>query len=257
MKTVILAGGLGTRMREETEFKPKPMVNIGPYPIIWHIMKIYSSFNYNDFIVCAGYKGEQIKEYFSKFDILNSDFTVKIGQSKSIKTYDESTSVEWNVTVANTGNSAKTGGRLLQIKKYLLNETFMCTYGDGLSNINIKALVDFHNSHGKIATVTCIHPNSRFGKLKIGENGLVSNFEEKPSSLDWVNGGFFIFNSEIFNYLDGDVSLEEDTLFKLVKDSQLMAFRHDGFWQSMDTYREVLQLNEIWESGSVPWKIWK
>lgn len=257
MKTVILAGGLGTRMREETEFKPKPMVNIGPYPIIWHIMKIYSSFNYNDFIVCSGYKGEQIKEYFSKFHLLNSDFTVNIGRNSSVEIHDETNSVEWVVTVANTGYSTHTGGRLLQIKEYLGNEAFMCTYGDGLSDINIEALVDFHQHHGKIATVSCIHPYSRFGKLDVDKNGLVERFEEKPTSSDWVNGGFFVFNKEIFNYLDKDVSLEEDTLVKLIDDSQLMAFRHNGYWQSMDTYRDVLQLNKIWESGNVPWKIWK
>lgn len=256
MKTIILAGGLGTRLREETEFKPKPMVLIGKYPIIWHIMKIYSTYEQNNFIICAGYKGEQIKEYFRNIGTSNLDFTINLGPENSIELHEEPPALGWSVTIADTGNSASTTSRIIKVKKYLNNETFMCTYGDGLSDINIKKLINFHRSHGKIATVTCIHQASRFGKLQIGSDGLVQKFEEKPLTTDWVNGGFFVFEPEIFDYLSDDMPLEEGAFSKLVEDAELVAYQHDGYWQSMDTYREVLLLNEIWESGLAPWKVW-
>jgi glucose-1-phosphate cytidylyltransferase len=256
MKTVILAGGLGTRMREETEYKPKPMVEIGGFPIIWHIMKSYSMFSHRDFVVCTGYKGEMIKEYFREFETLNSDFTINLEAGKSIKIHNSESEINWSVTLADTGGLTTTGGRILKVRKYLDNQTFMCTYGDGLSDINITELINFHRSHGKVATLTCIRPVSRFGKIKVDSTGVVKQFQEKPQTTEWVNGGFFVFEPQIFNYLSEDKSLEEDTVIKLINDSQLMAFKHDGFWQPMDTYRDVLELNKVWDSGLAPWKKW-
>jgi glucose-1-phosphate cytidylyltransferase len=256
MKTVILAGGMGTRIREETEFKPKPMVEIGGLPIIWHIMKSYSSFGYKDFVICTGYKGEQIKEFFKEYETLQSDFTINFARSRELKIYPEASKLDWSVTISNTGISTPTGGRILKVKKYLENETFLCTYGDGLSDINIKSLIDFHKSHGKIATISCIRPPSRFGRLEIDSNFEVKFFKEKPIISDWVNGGFFVFESSIFQYLSEGEPLEDYTLPRLIDDSQLMAFCHEGYWQSMDTYREMLLLNKIWDSGQAPWKIW-
>lgn len=256
MKIVILAGGLGTRLREETEFKPKPMVNIGTMPILWHIMQIYAQFNFKDFIVCSGYKSEQIKDFFRNLRTLSSDFTINYGEKDEINVHNKKDLLDWSVTVADTGTMTLTSGRLFEISKYLDGSTFMCTYGDGLSDINITKLLEFHRSHGKIATITSINPYSRFGQLNISEDGAVTDFFEKPLTANWVNGGFFVFEPEIFNYLSPTEALEEKTFSRLISCSQLMAFKHKGFWQSMDTYREVLFLNELWDTGKAPWKIW-
>jgi glucose-1-phosphate cytidylyltransferase len=255
MKTVLLAGGLGTRLREETEFRPKPMVQVGNRPILWHIMRAYSHFGHNDFVVCAGYKGEIIKEYFREFQSEVSDFTVTLGQKHSIEFHDKYVEEGWKVTVADTGQSTMTGGRLFKSRKYINDETFMCTYGDGLADVNINKLLDFHKSHGKIATITAIKPVSRFGVLDLSPTGRVEQFREKPQADGWVNAGFFVFNREIFRYLNDDSVLENEPMAALAKDNELMAFCHEGFWQPMDTYRELSLLNELWDS-SAPWKVW-
>lgn len=257
MKTVILAGGLGTRLREETEYRPKPMVPIGTNPILWHIMRTYAHFNYKDFVICVGYKGESIKEYFRDFASLNLDFTIKIGKNSVLESHGSLEEEGWNVTVANTGAETMTGGRIFKIRKYLNNETFFCTYGDGVSNVNIEELINFHREHGKIATMTAVKPVTRFGALEIGNNGQVNNFFEKPQSDGWVNAGFFVFEPEIFNYLKEDSILENEPLARLVIDGQLAAFKHTGFWQPMDTFRETQILNELWVNKNAPWKVWE
>ena len=253
---MILAGGLGTRLREETEYLPKPMVPVGAKPIIWHIMKSYSSQTFNDFIICAGYKADVIRDFFLNYQTKNSDFTVKLASSDS-PTIHQCIDEDWSVTVSDTGISTQTGGRIHKIKKYIDDETFMCTYGDGLSDLDIKKLVDFHNSHGKIATVSVARPLSRFGVLDITENNEVSKFREKPQADNWVNIGFFVFNIKIFDFLNEESILEDLPLGNLAKAGELMAFKHDGFWQSMDTYREMTILNELWNSGNAPWKNWE
>lgn len=256
MKTVLLAGGLGTRLREETEIKPKPMAIIGNYPILWHIMKLYSENKYNDFVICAGYKGEVIKEYFKNFQDLQSDLTIKIGEEFAIKRHHVSQD-NWNVTISDTGKDTPTGGRLFRIQKYLGGERFMCTYGDGLSNVNLDELLRFHLKHGKIATLTAVRPPSRFGQVKVDEKNSVTRFEEKPAGDNWVNGGFFIFEPEVFKYINANSVLEDDVLTSLAKIGELKAFKHDDFWQPMDTYREFTLLNQMWDQEEAPWKIWK
>ena len=256
MKLVLLAGGLGTRMREETEYRPKPMVPIGVQPILWHIMKTYSHYNINDFVICAGYKGNQIREYFRNYETMNTDFTIKIGATSSIITHGELDEIGWSVTVSDTGPTTMTGGRIFKIKKYLENETFMCTYGDGVADVDIDELLRFHKAHGRIATLTTVQPTSRFGVLDIEEDGSIQEFREKPISDGWINAGFFVFEPEIFDYLSEDCILEREPLAKLAEDSQLMAYKHKGFWQPMDTYRESVLLNSLWDEGKAPWKIW-
>jgi glucose-1-phosphate cytidylyltransferase len=257
MKTVLLAGGLGTRMREETEFRPKPMVPIGKQPILWHIMKLYAQYDFKEFIVCAGYRGDVIRQYFRDFETMNLDFTIKISSSRVLTSHGKLDEEGWTVTVAETGDSTMTGGRLFAVKDYVGKQTFMCTYGDGVSDINIENLIKFHKSHGKIATLTTVRPPSRFGVLDLEENGKVLNFREKPQADGWINAGFFVFEPEIFDYLQENSVLEDKPLSDLVRENQLMAYRHDGFWQPLDTYREVLMLNELWDKNEAPWKIWK
>jgi len=256
MKVVLLAGGLGTRLREETDVKPKPMVEVGNHPILWHIMKTYASYGHTDFVVCSGYKGEVIKNWFANFRILNSDFTVSFNQTVSLNFHSEIAENGWNVTISDTGAETMTGGRIKRVQKYVGTETFLCTYGDGLADINIEKLIQFHKSHGKIATLTTVKPVSRFGVLDVGANNQVEEFKEKPQAEGFINGGFFVFEPEIFDYLDENCVLEQDPLRKLAEDGELMAFNHDGFWQPMDTYRELTILNELWKSGSAPWKVW-
>jgi glucose-1-phosphate cytidylyltransferase len=257
MKVVILAGGLGTRLREETEFRPKPMVPIAGKPILWHLMSSYSAYGFNDFVICTGYRGEVIREYFSNFENLNLDFTINLGNASKIQRHGDLRESNWTVTVADTGPLTMTGGRIYNIKKYVEGSTFMCTYGDGLSDIDISKLLAFHKSHGKIATISATKPVSRFGSLSLRDDGSVESFKEKPQTDEFVNAGFFVFEPEIFNYLDENCILEQEPLNQLACDSQLMAFKHEGFWQPMDTYRETLMLNEMWESGDAPWKIWQ
>lgn len=256
MKAVILAGGKGTRLREETEYKPKPMVEVGGRPIIWHIMKTYASYGVTEFIVCLGYKGGVIRDYFLNYQTHNSDFRVTLGKQRTLELLDDHLETGWNVTLAETGEDTMTGGRVKAIEKYIDDEPFCVTYGDGLGDVNIGDLIKFHNDHRKIATVTTIRPPSRYGLIEADETGKARNFIEKPTLDGWVNGGYFVFNRGIFDYLtDEDCVLEQTPLQQMTKDGELFAFHHTGFWQAMDTYRESQILNEMWEKGA-PWKVW-
>ena len=248
MKAVILAGGLGTRLSEETLEKPKPMVRIGDKPILWHIMKIFSSFNINDFIICCGYKGEIIKEYFINYHLHNADFDCDL-TSNSHKILNFNTE-PWKIKLINTGKNTMTGGRLRKIKKYIgKNENFLFTYGDGVGNINIQELIKFHNKHNKIATVTATSPPGRFGNLEINKDNQVDNFREKPDQGEsWINGGFFVLNSAVFEYIKDDQTVwENEPLVNLSSQGQLAAYKHYGFWQPMDTLREKNYLNDLWQ----------
>jgi len=257
MKAVILAGGLGTRLREETEYKPKPMVEIGDRPILWHIMKNLSCQNVSDFVIALGYKGEQVKDFFLNYQNRSNDFTVDLKNTET-KFLSSACTEDWRVTLADTGKLTMTGGRILQLKKFLVDEPyFLCTYGDGLANINVKDLIEFHLSHGKIATVSAAIPGSRFGKLDLEDDGRVRSFLEKPLEKNYVNAGFFIFNSSVFDYLEIDSILEQGPLENLTNEGELYAFKHDGFWQPMDTIREAEMLNEMWNHSKAPWKNWE
>lgn len=256
---ILLAGGLGTRLREETEFTPKPMVKIGDKPVIWHIMKNLSHQGLSDFVIASGYKSEIIKDYFVNYETRNSDFTLNLGKANRSITYhgdhDES---DWTVTIAYTGETTNTGGRVKIASRYLSpNMPFMVTYGDGLADINLDELANFHNSHGKLATVATVRPISRFGVMEVSNDGAVKSFKEKPILDGWINIGFFIFNPRVLELLNIDSVLELDPLEKLAEMNELMAYRHHGFWQPMDTYREFKLLNDLWEKESAPWKIWQ
>ena len=257
MKAVILAGGLGTRLAEETDLKPKPMVEIGGKPILWHIMKIYSAHGVNDFIVCCGYKGYVIKEYFANYFLHQSDVTFHLKDNK-IEVHQSDTE-PWTVTLVDTGENTMTGGRLRRVRKYLENEKAFCfTYGDGLGDVNISALIDFHFRHGKQATLTAMLPPGRYGAVKFGPNDSVDHFQEKPDGDgSWINGGFFVLHPDVIDRIEGDhSSLEGEPLSGLAKDNQLVAFKHSGFFKPMDTLREKTMLNELWAKGHAPWKIW-
>ena len=256
MKIVLLAGGLGTRMREETEYRPKPMVPIGGKPILWHIMKYFSTFNLEDFVVCTGYKGEIISEYFKDFKTMNMDFTIHLGEDSKIITHGDLQESQWRVTIAYTGAKTMTGGRLFKVQKYLNNETFLCTYGDGLADIDVNELVNFHKAHGKIATLTTVRPTSRFGVLDLREDNSVSSFKEKPQAEGWINAGFFVFEPQIFDFLNNESVLEADPLSRLANANQLVAYKHSGFWQPIDTYREIQMMNDLWDAEEAPWKRW-
>ena len=255
MKVVILAGGKGTRLAEETSVRPKPLVEIGGKPILWHIMRVYAARGFKDFLVACGYKGELIKEYFHNFSVHSSDYLIDLGTGD--RTLVNGCGIDWRVGLIDTGVETMTGGRLLRLRKLIGDEPFMVTYGDGLGDINVCALAEFHRSHGKIATVTAVRPPSRFGNLTLS-GATVCEFAEKPQADDgWINGGFFVFNPEIFDYLEDDESvLEREPLERLAKERQLMAFRHAGFWQPMDTLRERMLLDSLWTTGKAPWKIW-
>lgn len=257
MKVVILAGGRGTRLTEETEVIPKPMVEIGGKPILWHIMKIYSRYGFNDFIICLGYKGYMIKEYFSHYFLHMSDVTIDMTNNK-IKVHC-SDSEPWKVTLVDTGLEAMTGGRLKRIQGYIKNETFMMTYGDGLGDTNIRELVKFHKRKGLTATVTAVQPAGRFGSLDLNRNDQVTSFLEKPrGDYNWINAGFFVLEPEIFKYIESDsTSWEREPLEGLASDAKLNAYKHMGFWKSMDTLRDKVELERLWQSGNPPWKIWK
>ena len=254
MKAVILAGGKGTRMREETEYRPKPMVEIGGRPIIWHIMKHLSAFGITDFVIAAGYKSEIIKDYFLNYEARNNDFTLKLSDRDSLFVHGDHDESSWIVTVADTGDSTLTGGRVRQLGSYLGHEPFLVTYGDGLSDVDVTALIALHNSAGRLATITLGKPSSRFGVVEVDEAGLVSSVREKPQLEDWVNIGYFVFQPEVLTYLDEYSALEEGPLQRLVRDKQLNAFKHSGFWQPMDTYKEAEMLNAVWDEGSAPWR---
>jgi len=258
MKVVILAGGKGTRISEESHLKPKPMIGIGDMPVLWHIMKIYSSYGFNDFIICLGYKGYVIKEYFAHYYLHEADVTFDFTKA-SEKEIHSHTAEPWRVTLVNTGEETMTGGRVKRIQKYVGNEPFMLTYGDGVSNINIKELLEFHKKHGKVATITATQPAGRFGVLDINKDNKVSGFIEKPrGDNSWINVGFFVFEPAIFDYLNNDKTiLERDPLERLAKNEQLVAYKHDGFWYPMDTLRDKMYLEELWNTGAAPWKTWE
>lgn len=256
---VILCGGLGTRLREETEFKPKPMVPIGDRPILWHLMKFFATRQFSRFILCLGYKGESIKDYFYNYEAMNSDFTVHLGQRRA--DFHSSTHEDWTVTLADTGQAAQTGARVKKIAPYVRGERFLLTYGDGLSDVDLDALIAFHRRHGKLMTLTAVHPPSRFGELEVSGDA-VKAFAEKPNmgeNSGYINGGFFVCERGIFDYLteDDDCILERIPMERLAADGQLMAYRHEGFWQCMDNQRDLARLNEIWESDTAPWRIWE
>lgn len=257
MKVVILAGGYGTRISEESYLKPKPLIEIGEYPIIWHIMKIYSAYGFNEFIICLGYKGHMIKDYFLNYFLYKSDVTVdfKNGNQHIIQ---QNSAEPWSITLANTGMDSMTGRRVKKVQKYIGNEPFMLTYGDGVSNVDIKKLVQFHKEHGKIATLTATQPSGRFGALSLTADQRVESFQEKvKGDGGWVNGGFFVLKPEVFNYInDENTILEKEPLENLANDRQLMAYKHDGFWQPMDTLRDKKHLEELWMTESPPWKVW-
>jgi len=256
LKAIILAGGLGTRMREETEFRPKPMVEIGGRPVLWHIMKNLAHFGISDFIVATGYKSDMIKDYFLNYEAWNNDFTIDLGKTGSLSFHEAHDESLWTVTVAYTGENTMTGGRVLQASKYLDDQPFLVTYGDGLADVDINALRDFHTNTGSLATVTTVQPTSRFGVMDVNDSGKVISFAEKPTLEGWINVGFFIMEPQVLDYLDSNSILEEGPLAKLAAAGQLSAYRHQGFWQPMDTYRESIMLNDLWDSRSAPWKAW-
>jgi len=241
-------------MREETEYKPKPMVEVGGKPVLWHLMKIFAASELREFIVCTGYRGDVIKDYFLNYEAKTNDFTAHLGASSRIEIHG-SHGDDWKVTVADTGPNTQTGGRVKKIAPYI-DGRFMVTYGDGLADVEIKKLLEFHESHGKLATVTTVRPLSRFGVMDIDANGLVLRFREKPRTDDYVNVGFFVFEPKVLEYLNEECVLEQAPLERLASEGQLMAYRHEGFWQPMDTFREYSMLNELWDSGMAPWKVW-
>jgi glucose-1-phosphate cytidylyltransferase len=258
MKAVILCGGLGTRLREETEFRPKPMVPIGERPILWHIMKLLSFGGVHEFVLCLGYRGEAIKEYFLNYEALNNDFTISLGRGHSVSYENAHQEQEFRVTLSDTGQGTMTGGRVKRVRRYLGNEPFMVTYGDGVADIDVSKVLEFHRAHGKIATISTARPSSRFGSVEISATNQVESFAEKPKSDTWINAGFMIFEPAVFEYLGGDSTvLEREPLERLSHEGQLMAYRHDGFFYPMDTFREFQALNEMWASGEAPWKLWK
>ncbi len=257
MKVVLLAGGFGTRLTEETEMKPKPMINIGGKPILWHIMKIYSSYGFNEFVICLGYKGYAIKEYFVNYFYHQSDITVDMADG-SVAVH-KSEAENWKVTLVDTGQDTMTGGRIRRVRKYLNEETFMLSYGDGVGNININDLLARHRKHGKAATLTAVQPLGRFGAIEItpGDDS-IREFIEKPAGDGaWINGGFFVLEPKIFHYIEGDATVwEKSPLEKLAGDKELFAFQHSGFWQPMDTLRDKRELERLWQEGRAPWKTW-
>jgi glucose-1-phosphate cytidylyltransferase len=256
VKVVILAGGLGTRISEETVVRPKPMVEIGGKPILWHIMKIYSHYGFNDFVICLGFKGYMIKEYFSNYFLHMSDVTFDM-RTNSMEVHHKHVE-PWRVTLVDTGAESMTGGRVKRVAPYLGNEPFMLTYGDGVANVDIAELVAFHRRHGKLATVTSTQPSGRFGALSLNEADEVVAFQEKPAGDgSWINGGFFVLEPKVLDYIDGDTTVfEKEPLEGLARDQQLVAHKHGGFWQPMDTLRDKQHLEELWSGGAAPWKVW-
>lgn len=258
MKVVILAGGYGTRLGEESILRPKPMTEIGERPILWHIMKIYSYYGFNDFVICLGYRGYQIKEYFANYFLHESDVTFDFisGKKEIIHSH---RAEPWKVTLVNTGQETMTGGRIRRVREYLGREPFMMTYGDGVTDLNIAELVKFHRQHGKLATVTAVRPTGRFGSLTLKDDGRVEGFKEKiEGENSWISGGFFVLQPEVIDYIDGDeIFFEREPMEKLAAQDQLRAFKHSGFWQAMDSQREKNLLERFWQSGQVPWKVWQ
>jgi len=256
MKTIILAGGLGTRLAEETAIKPKPMIEIGGKPILWHIMNIYAASGFEEFVVALGYKGEEIKKYFLNFYMLNNDLNIDLSNGHTDAHSGQQPN--WKVHLVDTGAATQTGGRIKRLQSLIGDERFMLTYGDGVANVDITRLVTFHKSHGKLATITAVRPASRFGRIAF-DGDRVLEFTEKPQTSEgWINGGFFVLEPEVFDYIGGDDTIwEREPLERLAADGQLIAYKHEGFWQPMDTLREKRLLNELWNDGQAPWKVWK
>jgi len=257
MKVVILCGGFGTRISEESHLKPKPMIEVGEHPILWHIMKTYSHYGFNDFVLCLGYRGYYIKEYISNYFLHQSDITFDF-KHQDQKILHNHQAEPWTVTLVDTGSDTQTGGRVKRVKQYVGNEPFLLTYGDGVANINVRELVEFHNAHGKIATITTVLPLGRWGVLDLDDKGMVQGFYEKPKEDgSWINAGFFVMQPEIFKYIEGDQTFLESTpLQRLAEERQLVAFKHTKFWQPMDTLRDKVHLDNLWKSGNAPWKVW-
>ncbi len=258
MKAVIFAGGLGTRISEESGVRPKPMVEIGNWPILWHVMKMYSAYGINDFIICCGYKSQVIKDYFANYSLYNSDVTFDT-RDHTMKVH-RNGGENWKITLVETGENTMTGGRLKRVRDYIGNETFCLTYGDGVSDLNITELIKFHKKHGLLATLTAVQPSGRFGAFTLSEKSpKITSFNEKPKGDGaWINGGFFVLEPEVINYIDGDDAVwEQYPMKKLAEDGQLAAYKYDGFWQCMDTLRDKNYLEGLWKSGKAPWKVWK
>lgn len=258
MKVVILCGGKGTRIREESEFRPKPLIQIGDKPILWHIMKTYAHYGFKDFILCVGYKGAMIKDYFLNYEAINNDFTIELGEHHKIHFHNNHDETDWNVTIVDTGHETQTGARIKRVEKYIDTDQFMVTYGDGVASIDIDQLVKFHNTHKKLGTITGVHPPSRFGELIVRDNQLVQ-FQEKPQVQEGlINGGYFVFQRKFLDYLheSEDCCLEKSPLEALTSEGNLMIYAHKAFWQCVDTYRELQLLIKLWESPSPPWKVW-
>ena len=258
MKAVILAGGFGTRISEESQYKPKPMIEIGGMPILWHIMKQYSHYGINDFIICAGYRQHTIKEWFADYFLHTSDITFDFTRDDKIIVHNKRAE-QWRVTVIDTGLKTMTGGRLKRIRQYLDEDTFCMTYGDGVSDINIDDLLMFHKCHGRLATMSAVKPESRFGTIDFEQNGKVNAFREKnEADTGYINAGFMVLNKKVLDYVEGDsIMFERQPMEKLAADGELMCYRHNGFWQCMDTMRDKTKLEDLWESGDAPWKVWK
>jgi glucose-1-phosphate cytidylyltransferase len=258
VKVVILAGGQGTRLREETEYRPKPLVEIGGRPILWHIMKLYAHYGFHDFVLCLGYRGHMIKQYFLDYEAMNNDFTMCLGQKNHIMYHGAHDEQDYHVTLADTGLDTMTGARVKRVERYVDGGTFMVTYGDGISDVNMRALLNFHHAHGRLATVTTVRPISRFGIVNVDADSRVLNFAEKPQVDGWASAGFFVFEREVLDYLGAapDCVLEREPLEQLARVGQLVAYQHDGFFYAMDTYREYLYLKNLWNSGRAPWAVW-
>lgn len=254
---IILCGGQGTRMKEETEFRPKPLVEIGGMPILWHIMKLYGHFGYKDFILPLGYKGYMIKDYFVNYEWMSNDFTLRLRSRDRIFHYNNEHAFEdWDVTFAETGITTNTGGRIKKVQRYVGGQRFLATYGDGVGDVDIEDLVRFHEANNAIATITGVHPLSTYGVLDVDDDRMVRGFKEKPRLEGWINAGFFVFEPEIFDYLDDDCILEQDPMRKLAAEKKLAVYFHDGFWKSMDTFKDAQTLNSMWDKGDRPWVIW-
>jgi glucose-1-phosphate cytidylyltransferase len=260
MKVVILCGGRGTRLREETEYRPKPMVPIGGRPVLWHIMKIYAQHGFKDFVLCLGYKGEIIKDFFRNYLWMTSDVSLRLGQNADVRFHTNHGEEDWSVTLAETGLDTLTAGRLQRIQPYLNgDDTFLFTYGDGVGNIDVSAVLDFHRSHGKMLTLTAVHPPGRFGEIGLKEGSVVTEFNEKPQTEGgWINGGFFVASTRIFDRMENadEVMFEQGPIRDLAARDEVRAYRHTTFWQPMDTYQEFLLLNQLWDEGRAPWKTW-
>lgn len=260
MKVVILCGGKGTRLREETEFRPKPMLPIGNRPILWHIMKIYATQGHKEFVLCLGYKGEMIKDFFRNYLWITSDVTLGLGRSRSVEFHNRHDEEDWSVTLVDTGENTLTAGRVKRIQRYIGDdEDFFLTYGDGVGNVDVNASLAFHQKHGRVLTVTAVHPPGRFGEMGLADGAVVTEFNEKPQvEAGWINGGYFVASRKLFNYLgDSDnIMLEQEPMRQIVTEKQLMAYQHRGFWQPMDTLTEYTLLDRLWSEGNAPWKVW-